>query len=68
MLDDEGNPDIDEEEMHSATSEKENKEGGWDVSACFSFTHIQIRIEGGISIKARVLNGVFKGRHSFWLL
>ncbi|CAG9531840.1 unnamed protein product, partial [Cercopithifilaria johnstoni] len=31
MLDEEGNPDIDEDEMHSATSEKENKEGGWDV-------------------------------------
>uniref|UniRef100_A0A0R3S0K2 Coatomer subunit alpha n=1 Tax=Elaeophora elaphi TaxID=1147741 RepID=A0A0R3S0K2_9BILA len=31
MLDEEGNPDIDEEEMHSAVSEKEDKESGWDV-------------------------------------
>lgn len=35
MLDEEGNPDIDEDEMQSATSEKEDKEGGWDVSAGF---------------------------------
>ncbi|MCP9264240.1 Coatomer subunit alpha [Dirofilaria immitis] len=31
MLDDEGNPDVDEDEMQSALSEKEDKEGGWDV-------------------------------------
>lgn len=38
MLDEEGNPDMDEEEMHSATSGKDDKEGGWDVSAVF-FCH-----------------------------
>ncbi|VDM97379.1 unnamed protein product [Thelazia callipaeda] len=30
MLDEDGNPDIDEDEMHSVASEKDN-EGGWDV-------------------------------------
>ncbi|VIO97225.1 coatomer alpha subunit, putative [Brugia malayi] len=31
MLDEEGNPDIDEDEMHSVASEKDDKESGWDV-------------------------------------
>ncbi|VDO56868.1 unnamed protein product, partial [Onchocerca flexuosa] len=31
MLDEDGNPDVDEDEMQSAASEKEDKEGGWDV-------------------------------------
>lgn len=33
MLDEEGNPDVDEDEMHSVASEKADEEGGgWDVS------------------------------------
>lgn len=55
MLDEEGNPDVDEDEMQSAASEKEDKEGGWDVSDnFFSFLYaFKLRLEEAV-IKCNV--------------
>lgn len=52
MLDDEGNPDIDEDELHSAASDKEGEEGGWDVSSDFFCVLLNSHSKRHLNIKS----------------